>query len=74
MALLNFLYNHSKPSLSSNNYITCLTLLISFYFVEKASFEGNDKTKKVKKRREAKKLAKESSNPTHIQDPASETS
>lgn len=32
---------------------------------EKVSFDGNDKTKKVKKRREAKKLAKESSNPTH---------
>ncbi|CAF1706750.1 hypothetical protein HID58_054750 [Brassica napus] len=41
---------------------------------EKVSFEGNDKTKKVKQRREAKKLAKESSNPTHIQDPTSETS
>ncbi|XP_009150680.1 uncharacterized protein LOC103874032 [Brassica rapa] len=41
---------------------------------EKVSFEGNDKTKRVKKRREAKKLAKESSNPTHIQDPTSETS
>ncbi|CAN7024194.1 unnamed protein product [Brassica rapa subsp. trilocularis] len=41
---------------------------------EKVSFEGNDKTKRVKKRREAKKLSKGCSNPIHIQDPTSETS
>ncbi|CAH8364052.1 unnamed protein product [Eruca vesicaria subsp. sativa] len=35
---------------------------------EKLKLEGNDQTRKVKKRREAKKLAKESSKPIQIQE------
>lgn len=57
---------NSKLSFFCNKYITSLTLFFSF-LVEKIS--DNDKTRKVKKRREAKKVAKESSKPIHIHNP-----